>query len=320
MSAVNPIETPSSSQQASVVPERSHEPSMEEILASIRRIIADDQSLPNHALSRESEPFSRMDRVQEVKPRDVVSSPPMVQGSPATAVPPSAGPERPAPAVEPFEERRHAPDAPPEMATPTPFEVRQAQGEAAASRIEAPAPGYATLSGHMAHGSVDAPQFAMPDAPVDFPRHQAVHRPQAPHAAPGLDMALERETSSPEAEVAPEPTYVRTAPRAATVEAYQEEEEVGYDEPLRHAEAGDRSPGDVALASDALFSAATDASVTSAFKTLAATRLADNSDELLEIARDMIRPLLKTWIDNNLPSMVERLVRAEIERVSRGGR
>jgi cell pole-organizing protein PopZ len=133
-------------------------------------------------------------------------------------------------------------------------------------------------------------------------------------------MALEREISSPEAEVAPEPTYVRTAPRAATVEAYQEEEEVGYDEPLRHAEAGDRSPGDVALASDALFSAATDASVTSAFKTLAATRLADNSDELLEIARDMIRPLLKTWIDNNLPSMVERLVRAEIERVSRGGR
>ena len=28
--------------------------------------------------------------------------------------------------------------------------------------------------------------------------------------------------------------------------------------------------------------------------------------------------MLKTWLDDNLPGMVERLVRAEIERVSRG--
>jgi len=28
--------------------------------------------------------------------------------------------------------------------------------------------------------------------------------------------------------------------------------------------------------------------------------------------------MLKTWLDENLPDMVERLVRAEIERVSRG--
>jgi cell pole-organizing protein PopZ len=28
--------------------------------------------------------------------------------------------------------------------------------------------------------------------------------------------------------------------------------------------------------------------------------------------------MLKTWLDENLPAMVERLVRAEIERVSRG--
>ena len=32
----------------------------------------------------------------------------------------------------------------------------------------------------------------------------------------------------------------------------------------------------------------------------------------------MIKPLLKTWLDDNLPSMVERMVRAEIERVARG--
>jgi cell pole-organizing protein PopZ len=28
--------------------------------------------------------------------------------------------------------------------------------------------------------------------------------------------------------------------------------------------------------------------------------------------------MLRAWLDDNLPSMVERLVRAEIERVSRG--
>ena len=36
--------------------------------------------------------------------------------------------------------------------------------------------------------------------------------------------------------------------------------------------------------------------------------------------RELLRPLLKTWLDDNLPTMVERLVRAEIERVARGGR
>jgi cell pole-organizing protein PopZ len=34
----------------------------------------------------------------------------------------------------------------------------------------------------------------------------------------------------------------------------------------------------------------------------------------------MLRPMLKAWLDDNLPMMVERMVRAEIERVSRGPR
>jgi hypothetical protein len=32
----------------------------------------------------------------------------------------------------------------------------------------------------------------------------------------------------------------------------------------------------------------------------------------------MLRPMLKSWLDDNLPSVVDRIVRAEIERVSRG--
>lgn len=34
-----------------------------------------------------------------------------------------------------------------------------------------------------------------------------------------------------------------------------------------------------------------------------------------DIVREELRPLLKSWLDANLPSLVERLVRNEIERV-----
>jgi cell pole-organizing protein PopZ len=36
---------------------------------------------------------------------------------------------------------------------------------------------------------------------------------------------------------------------------------------------------------------------------------------LEDIVRDMLRPLLQTWLDENLPGVVERLVREEIARV-----
>ncbi len=43
-----------------------------------------------------------------------------------------------------------------------------------------------------------------------------------------------------------------------------------------------------------------------------------NMDMTLEdLIRDLLRPHLKEWLDQNLPSIVERLVRAEIERMSR---
>lgn len=39
-----------------------------------------------------------------------------------------------------------------------------------------------------------------------------------------------------------------------------------------------------------------------------------------EIAEEMLRPMLREWLDDNLPTLVERLVREEIERVARGPR
>lgn len=68
----------------------------------------------------------------------------------------------------------------------------------------------------------------------------------------------------------------------------------------------------------ALISNETIAAVDSAFNTLAHTVIGQNARTLEDLVREMLRPMLKSWLDDNLPSMVERIVRAEIERVSRG--
>jgi cell pole-organizing protein PopZ len=67
-----------------------------------------------------------------------------------------------------------------------------------------------------------------------------------------------------------------------------------------------------------LISASTSAAVDSAFNTLAQTVLVQNARTLEDLVKEMLRPMLKSWLDDNLPGLVERLVRAEIERVSRG--
>lgn len=70
--------------------------------------------------------------------------------------------------------------------------------------------------------------------------------------------------------------------------------------------------------SESLVSSSTAASVDSAFNTLAQTVLVQNARTLEDLVKEMLRPMLKSWLDDNLPGLVERLVRAEIERVSRG--
>jgi len=67
-----------------------------------------------------------------------------------------------------------------------------------------------------------------------------------------------------------------------------------------------------------LISAQTVAAVDSAFNTLAHTVIGQNARTLEDLVKEMLRPLLKSWLDDNLPSVVDRIVRAEIERVSRG--
>jgi cell pole-organizing protein PopZ len=67
-----------------------------------------------------------------------------------------------------------------------------------------------------------------------------------------------------------------------------------------------------------LISGDTVAAVDRAFNSLAHTVLGNNARTLEDLVKEMLRPMLKSWLDDNLPGLVERIVRAEIERVSRG--
>ncbi|HLB06177.1 MAG TPA: DUF2497 domain-containing protein [Alphaproteobacteria bacterium] len=46
-------------------------------------------------------------------------------------------------------------------------------------------------------------------------------------------------------------------------------------------------------------------------------RIVESGKTLEDYVLDMLRPMLKEWLDRNLPSLVERLVQREIHRVSR---
>ena len=67
-----------------------------------------------------------------------------------------------------------------------------------------------------------------------------------------------------------------------------------------------------------ILSHSTVSAVETAFNSLASTVLSNNARTLEDLVKEMLRPMLKSWLDDNLPGLVERIVKAEIERVSRG--
>jgi hypothetical protein len=59
------------------------------------------------------------------------------------------------------------------------------------------------------------------------------------------------------------------------------------------------------------------AAIGSAFNTLTET-VKKHEPTLEDVVREALRPMLKSWLDENLPRVVEGMVQAEIERVTRG--
>jgi hypothetical protein len=220
---------------------KAQEPSMEEILASIRRIIADD------------------DAGKPAKAPETAAAAPKPPAVAAAAAPAAA---RPAP-----------PAAPPKSATP-PAPAKPAAPATANSQDD-----------------IDAMLAELESPPKAAPKPMA-SQPAAP-SADVLDLT-ESMTAPP------------TPPPAASFRTIDGTSDVVFSNKPE-------PPPDRALISNA-----TIAAVDSAFNTLAHTVIGQNARTLEDLVREMLRPMLKSWLDDNLPSMVERIVRAEIERVSRG--
>src|SRR5215213_11435549 len=77
------------------------------------------------------------------------------------------------------------------------------------------------------------------------------------------------------------------------------------------------SPKQTAPRAESLLSETAQSAAASAFQRLSTSVLASQPRTLEDVMIEMLRPMLKVWLDENLPPLVERLVRAEIERVAR---
>jgi cell pole-organizing protein PopZ len=237
-------------------PAKVQEPSMEEILASIRRIIADDEAKPAAAEKLASPPAAKPAVMKDIPPSAIAPAP-----KPAAAAP------------------KPAPPAPPPPPPPAP--------EPAASNNQD------DIDAMLA--SLDA---ATPEADI---------RPAQPEADV---FELTDEMALPD-----------PAPPAATFSKVEPQDDIEFTE----AKASRRQPSyeppfENAAPARPILSHSTVSAVESAFNSLANTVLSNNARTLEDLVKEMLRPMLKSWLDDNLPGLVERIVKAEIERVSRGGR
>lgn len=233
--------------------EQAADPSMEEILASIRKIIAEDSPAPEAA---------------------------------AETVPARSGPQLavvPDPVVEDDETADEVSGTVPEETAPD---------ESAADEPEARA-------------DLHEPEAARSE-PVPADMAEPVGMSAAPEPSPEADREpLQDAISQMVAEAAPQPE-----PASATTAAT---------ETTSRAKPAGAEPAAGGKA-DGLLSPHANEAVQSAFDQLAHTILGQQSRTLEDLVQEMLRPMLRNWLDDNLPVLVERLVREEIERVSRGRR
>ena len=247
-------------------PAKVQEPSMEEILASIRRIIADDEAKP----SITEKPAAS---AAPAKPEKVGAAAPAAKAPVMNDIPPSAIAAAQA----------AAPKAPPAPAVPAPPAVASAASNSQ-DDIDAMLAG---LDEATSEAEIRPPQ---PDGEV-FELTDEMALPDAP---PSSFHKIDPEDDLEFTESA----AVRAAHRQPAFEPPPFE-----------------SP---AAPPPQILSRSTVSAVESAFNTLANTVLSNNARTLEDLVKEMLRPMLKSWLDDNLPGLVERIVKAEIERVSRG--
>lgn len=245
-------------------PAKVQEPSMEEILASIRRIIADDEAKPAAA----------------EKPASAAAPPPKVEPPPPAAKPAMKSPP---------------PAAPPPAAPPA------AKPAASAPKSLPPAPAPVSNS----QDDIDSLLASLDEATPATDIRPA--QPEADVFELTDDMALPEPAATPSfRKVEPQDDVEFTEARTRAPEPMRE--------PVR-----EREPPAIETAPmQQIISGTTMRAVESAFNSLANTVLSNNARTLEDLVKEMLRPMLKSWLDDNLPGLVERIVKAEIERVSRG--
>lgn len=363
--------------------QRAHEPSMEEILASIRRIIADDQVLPlsarSHAAAdpephyppsgeydsdddpdhepelRERAPLraeplraeaGRREFGRTVEPRADFQAPELRRAvdevttrrpvtSPANPVanahdtrPGRAEPraERPAPdfhsglasifSNDPPRVTRDPVPAPPPRGDATPRHEGAARVEPTL-RAETPSTGPQLVASTVPARWQPSSQ---PKAAVVYPLDVERARPGADRPAVATAVEHEREAAAPSARTTRD-DEARDNPRAAAAEtsAKAEAQSVDLMRDERRAKPVPQPP-QVEAGIERLLSEEANASIASAFQQLSTSVALPDADVMESLTRDLLRPMLKQWLDDNLPVMVEKMVRVEIERVARGGR
>jgi uncharacterized protein len=284
------------------------EPSMEEILASIRRIIEDNDT-------GRKQPDEADDLLQDLA--SVTVPAPAAGGTPPEAgrAPSAAGGTPPA-----------AGGAPPEVDA---FRAELRPG------FDARRP--ATLGEVQAQPSPVArmePPVSSDPAPVKAPVTLArVAGEPAPAAKPDATATVVETTDSIVAdwrrEIAavgeamtaakPDRAEVRLAPDAEPkAEVFEDAAEPAFEPAPPRSGLARPATNEASSARPAILSEHTGRQVAAAFGELSDAFASRSKKTFDEMAEEMLRPMLQDWLDNNLPTLVERLVREEIERVARG--
>ncbi|MGE6783114.1 DUF2497 domain-containing protein [Ensifer adhaerens] len=260
------------------------EPSMDEILASIRKIIESNE--PGQAGFAPQEQFEdeTNDEIELTIDSEIETIAFGRRDEHSEAPKPTSG----APVVE-------SPDAQSEpLVAQPPLSLADV-----AARVRAASERHAT--GFTGREAQPAPQIvAVQDSPVVTARMAAVSAPKTPSIEPVV---------APPARV--EPDVVATP-------AVEEVREVASAAAPVAAVPLDVPTPEKALA--AIVSPEVGRKVAQSFGDLAHAMDQGSRRSFDEIAEDMLRPMLQEWLDDNLPTLVERLVREEIERVARGPR
>jgi cell pole-organizing protein PopZ len=155
------------------------------------------------------------------------------------------------------------------------------------------------------------------DAPAEEGAEAAPAAGEAVAAAPA--------EPAPVAESAPEPVAAEPEPVAAAPEPVQEEEALELTdkvETLGDLDVVATAATEVAPApapAEALVSEPAATAAASAFGALSAAIAMPRGDRTLEdVVRELLRPLLQQWLDENLPGIVQQAVESEVERIARG--